>query len=143
MRVKPLRLRGHHLLCVHGFRGMGYSPSFVEKMKEIVRDIREEEKETLIQVVVALDEACFSCPHHGESTCQADTTSNDHVVSMDKKVLTHLGLEENAVYLKSELLRLTAKKVRPDDLDYLCANCSWLSYGVCKEGIAHLRQKNE
>lgn len=141
-KLKPLRLRGHHLLCVHGFRGMGYSPSFVEKMWEIVKDIRNEEKDVPIQVVVALDEACFSCPHHGESTCQADPNSNEHVVSMDRRVLEHLGLEENEIYLKSELLRLTAQKVRPDDLDRLCANCSWLQYGVCKEGIANLRSGN-
>jgi hypothetical protein len=80
---------------------MGYSPSFVEKMWEIVKDIRNEEKDFPIQVVVALDEACFTCPHHGESTCQADPNSNEHVVSMDRRVLAHLGLEENEIYLKS------------------------------------------
>jgi uncharacterized protein len=140
--VKPLRLRGHHLLCVHGFRGMGYSPSFVEKMWEIVKDIRDEEKDFPIQVVVALDDACFTCPHHGESTCQADPNSNEHVMSMDRKVIEHLGIEENEVYLKSQLLRLTARKVRPEDLNHLCDKCSWLPYGVCKEGIANVRAGN-
>lgn len=140
--MKPLRLRGHHLLCVHGFRGMGYSPSFVEKMKEIVKEIRNEEKDFPIQVVVALDEACSACPHHGESTCQASPRSNDHVVAMDRRVIKHLGLEENKIYWKSELLQRTAASVRPDDLDHLCANCSWLPYGVCKEGIANVRTGN-
>ena len=56
-------LRGHHLLCVHGFKGMGYSPSFVEKMKEIVADIRNPEKDFDIKVVAGFDEACLACPH--------------------------------------------------------------------------------
>jgi uncharacterized protein len=64
------------------------------------------------------------------------------VISMDQKVIRHLGIEENEIYLKSELVRLTAQKVRPDDLDYLCANCSWLPYGVCKEGIANVQNGN-
>jgi Uncharacterized conserved protein len=140
--MKPLRLRGHHLLCVHGFRGMGYSPSFVEKMWEVVTKIRDEEQDFPIQVVSALDDACMACPHHGESTCQADPNSNEHVISMDQKVIRHLGIEENGIYLKSELLGLTAQKVVPDDLDYLCANCSWLPHGVCKEGIANVRNGN-
>jgi uncharacterized protein len=137
-----ITLRGHHLLCVHGFRGMGYSPEFVEKMREIVEEIRNEEKDFFIKVVVALDDACFTCPHHGEATCEADPNSEEHVTSMDRKVLEHLGIEQNGVYLKSELLQLTARKVHPDDLDDLCHGCSWLQYGVCKEGIANVRAGN-
>jgi hypothetical protein len=121
---------------------MGYSPSFVEKMWEVVTNIRDEERDFPIQVVVALDDACMACPHHGETTCQADPNSNEHVTSMDQKVIRHLGIEENGIYLKSELVKLTAQKVRPEHLDYLCSNCSWLPYGVCKEGIANVRSGN-
>ncbi|MGX1901846.1 DUF1284 domain-containing protein [Thermolongibacillus altinsuensis] len=132
-------LRGHHLLCVHGFRGMGYSEAFVAKMKEIVADIRDARKDFPIRVIAALDDACFACPHHGKETCEADEESNDHVLSMDRRVLQHLGLKENGIYMKSELIERTAKSVQPQDLDILCQGCSWLSYGVCKEGIAKLK----
>ncbi|MBB6283658.1 MULTISPECIES: DUF1284 domain-containing protein [Geobacillus] len=140
--MKPLRLRGHHLLCVHGFRGMGYSPSFVEKMWEIVKRIRDEEDDFPIEVVAALDEACVACPHHGETTCEAGPNSDDHVRSLDGNVIRHLGLEAGKVYQKSELIRRTAEMVEPDDLDHLCRHCSWLPYGVCKEGIANVRRGN-
>lgn len=60
---------------------------------------------------------------------------------MDFNVIRQLGLIDGAVYNKSYLVQLTAEKVEPDDLDYLCKGCSWLSYGVCKEGIADLREK--
>lgn len=134
-------LRGHHLLCVHGFRGMGYSPAFVEKMTEIVKDVRNDEQDFLIKVVAAFDDACMACPNRGQEQCEAGEGSNEHVLSMDEKVINHLGLQKEKYYSKTELVFLTASKVKPDDLEYLCANCSWLQYGVCKEGIAELREK--
>lgn len=136
-------LRGHHLLCVHGFRGMGYSPEFVKTMESIVNDIRDPEQDFYIKVVAAFDDACMSCPHRGLEICEAGEGSNEHVLSMDGKIIRHLGLEPGNSYLKSSLVKLTAEKVEPDDLDYLCKNCSWLSYGVCKEGIADLRKNKK
>ncbi|WP_197280119.1 DUF1284 domain-containing protein [Bacillus sp. FJAT-27251] len=133
-------LRGHHLLCVHGFRGMGYSPDFIVRMGEIVADIRNPDKEFSIQAVTAFDDACMACPHRGQTKCVADEGSNEHVLSMDGKVISHLGLSEGESYQKSPLLKLTAEKVKPDDLDFLCEGCSWLPYGVCKEGITELRK---
>jgi uncharacterized protein len=133
-------LRGHHLLCVHGFRGMGYSPEFVKKMESIVKVIRDPEQDFHIKVVAAFDDACMSCPHRGLEICEASEGSNEHVLTMDGKIIRHLGLVPGESYLKSQLVKLTAEKVEPDDLDYLCKNCSWLQYGVCKEGIAELRE---
>ncbi|MGD6900305.1 DUF1284 domain-containing protein [Bacillus infantis] len=134
-------LRGHHLLCVHGFRGMGYSPGFVENMAEIVEDIRNDRKQFRIKAVADFDHACQACPHKGKVICEASEGSNAHVLSMDAKVIEHLGIEKNREYDKHLLLSLTAAKVHPDDLDYLCEGCSWLPYGVCKEGIGLLKEK--
>lgn len=136
-----LTLRGHHLLCVHGFRGMGYSPDFVKKMSSIVEKIRDEEQDFPVQVVAALDEACSACPNKGETKCEASENSNERVVAMDRRAIEHLGLKEGHTYQKSFLIKLTAEKVAPDDLDHICGSCSWLSYGVCKEGIAMLKEK--
>lgn len=136
-----LVLRGHHLLCVHGFRGMGYSPEFVEKMSAVVDQIRDERIDFPIKVVAAFDVTCGSCPHKGETQCEAGEGSNEHVLTMDRNVIQHLGLTDGSVYPKSVLVHLTAEKVKPDDLDFLCEGCSWLPYGVCKEGITELRVK--
>lgn len=133
-------LRGHHLLCVHGFRGMGYSPSFIKKMESIVEDVRDPDKDFEIKVVAAFDDACMACPHRGQTECEANEGSNEHVLSLDWRVLNHLGLEEGKSYKKSALLAITAAKVEPDDLEVICEGCSWLPYGVCKEGIAELRK---
>ena len=134
-------LRGHHLLCVHGFQGMGYSEVFVEKMTEIVHDIRDEAIDFPIEVKAELDDACSACPHNGVTRCLAGPDSEEQVTSMDRRVLKKLDLQPGEIYLKSELIRHTADKIEPDDLDELCASCSWLSYGVCKKGIADLAKK--
>nr|WP_100402967.1 DUF1284 domain-containing protein [Bacillus sp. FJAT-42315] len=137
------QMRGHHLLCVHGFRGMGYSKEFIETMTEIVDDIRDEQKDFMIRVVVGFDEACFSCPNKGDTICEASPTSQQHVTTLDKNVIRHLGLGKNGVYRKSDIMRRTAERVDPEDLDFLCEGCSWLSAGVCKEGVRQLKEKSE
>jgi hypothetical protein len=134
-------LRGHHVLCVHGFQGMGYSPDFVKKMTEIVEEIRDDHFTFPIQVVNSFDECCHACPHKGEIGCEASIDSDAHVKEIDRRIMEHLGLVAGNHYDKDQLVRLTAEKVKPDDLDVLCEGCSWLPYGVCKEGIARLNEK--
>lgn len=120
---------------------MGYSPEFVETMKAIVTDIRNDNIDFPIRVVADFDEACGACPHRGIERCEASSDSQEHVLTMDSKTIQHLGIERNQVLMKSELVARTAGKVVPTDLEYLCAGCSWLPYGVCKEGIEQLRKK--
>ncbi|OAT85082.1 [Fe-S]-binding protein [Bacillus sp. MKU004] len=135
------KLRGHHLLCTHGFRGMGYSEGFVKVMSDITDDIRDEDSDFQVQVLQGFDDACQACPHRGRTACEKSEDSNGHVLSMDGKVISHLGLTAGETYMKSDLVHLTVEKVNPDDLDYLCEGCSWLEYGVCKEGIRELKEK--
>jgi uncharacterized protein len=136
-------LRGHHLLCVHGFQGMGYSPRFVERMTEIVKEIRNDEVDFAIQVVEGFDQACAACPNKGDTMCKDQVETDAHVRQLDQNVMRKLGISHGDVWSKDELVIHTAKTVEPDDLDELCANCSWLSYGVCKAGIAKLKKEFE
>lgn len=129
-------LRGHHLLCVHGFKGMGYSPTFVEKMSEIVEEIRAQNLDFSIKTIVGLDETCTFCPNNREGYCESDP----FVTNLDKKVISYLGIKADEEYKKSELVSLVASRVEPEDLDFLCEGCSWLPHGVCKEGIANLKK---
>ncbi|PIU52192.1 DUF1284 domain-containing protein, partial [Candidatus Desantisbacteria bacterium CG07_land_8_20_14_0_80_39_15] len=32
-----MKIRAHHLLCVLGFQGLGYSPEFIKKMTQVKR----------------------------------------------------------------------------------------------------------
>ena len=135
-----ITIRGHHLLCIHGFKGMGYSESFVKEMEKIVTLLREEPNNPMLEVKVVkqLDDVCQGCPNNGKSHCLSD---ENHVTQMDQRVIKQLGIEAGHIYTKHELLLATQQKVEPSDLDYICEGCSWLSYGVCKEGIQLLKQK--
>lgn len=135
-----LKLRGHHLLCVHGFQGEGYSPDFIEKMTEVVAFIRDVEQDGLIQVKGENDHVCKACPHLGEKGCRSAYNAEEKIQKMDRRVFHHLGIQTGEIYGKNELVRLTREKVIPDDLDHLCEGCSWLRFGMCKEGIAQLRK---
>lgn len=134
-------LRGHHLLCVHGFRGMGYSPAFIHKMSEIVERIRDPKQDFPIRVVRGFDDTCQDCPNKGLEICEAGPQSEEHVQLLDNNVIRHLGLMEGEVYMKSELLARTRSSVEPTDLEHLCRGCSWYAYGVCSEGIAKLKEE--
>ncbi|PYZ96829.1 hypothetical protein CR205_14210 [Alteribacter lacisalsi] len=135
------QLRGHHLLCVHGFQGMGYSPGFVRRMEEIVTEIRDPDQDFGIRVLVELDDACDVCPHNGSTFCAASPGSDAHVKGLDTRALKHLKLEAGRLYRKSKLVEWTARTVKPDDLDHICKGCSWLAHGVCKAGIAKLNEE--
>ncbi|WP_139491248.1 DUF1284 domain-containing protein [Brevibacillus dissolubilis] len=120
---------------------MGYSPEFVAKMTDVVSKIRDDGQDFPIQVVQGFDMTCMVCPNKGPEKCEANGDSEAHVQTMDGNVIRHLSLEAGGEYLKSDLIALTQQKVVPDDLDHLCEGCSWLPMGVCKEGIALLKEK--
>ena len=93
-----------------------------------------------IQVVQSFDDACRACPHKGKTQCEKSEDSNSHVLSLDGRVLHHLRMKHGETYMKSDIIMKTATFVQPDDLDHLCEGCSWLEYGVCKEGIQNLKE---
>lgn len=139
--MKITTLRGHHLLCVHGFQGMGYSPSFVANMEAIVGDIRDPACDVWLEVRMEFDDICSACPHKGRTVCEAGEGSDPHVKAMDGRVIRHLGIERGGTYRKEWLMKRIARLVEPDDLDELCAGCSWLGRGVCKDGIRKLKER--
>lgn len=127
-------------MCVHGFQGMGYSPDFIVKMGQIVEEMKDQSIDFPIQVVAGLDDVCNFCPNKGDGNCNSPKTDS-YVLNLDRKVMDHLGIKSGEIYNKKELISLTTSLINPEDLDYLCEGCSWLTYGVCKDGIAKL--KNE
>ncbi|OEF99949.1 hypothetical protein BHF71_07060 [Vulcanibacillus modesticaldus] len=137
-----ITLRGHHLLCIHGFQGMGYNHDFIINMEDIVGKIRDSGNDFDIQVLIGLDNICKACPHQGGSQCIKDDNSDQHVKLLDSRVIQHLQLKENNRYSKFEILKKTKELVKPDDLDFLCEGCSWLPSGICKNGIMNLKNEN-
>lgn len=135
-----IRLRGHTLLCLQGFRGEGYSPAFVDNLASIHRSLQENPEQT-VELLDGPDAVCGACPHRVPSGCSIDGDASEESMSkQDQEVLARLGLMVGDRVSWAEVLDQIARSVTGEQLPAICGECRWLSLGYCAEGITHLRQ---
>ncbi|MBD2868191.1 DUF1284 domain-containing protein [Paenibacillus arenilitoris] len=123
-----IRLRGHHLLCLLGFRGMGYSEEFCVNMTAIYERLRTE-PDTEVEIITGPDDICRAYPPDKPPHCEGT------VYGLDERILAKLGLAPQHRGSWRELCARIAEKVVPGDIARLCATCPWEKYGVCREGV--------
>jgi hypothetical protein len=134
----PLELRAHHLLCLLGFRGLGYDEKFVANMAAVSEGLAGAPPR-LVRTIAGPDVICAACPHCTADGCaKRGPESEAHVQELDRRVLNLLGLAAGALLSWEEVrLRLSAG-LGPADLPAVCGQCEWLSLGYCAEGLAQL-----
>ena len=123
------RLRGHHIFCLLGYRGMGYSKEYSENMTRLYQTLRVN-PETFVQLVNGPDQLCEKYPNNGEYHCQ-DT----NIYERDAVILEKIGLKIGQVLRWKDIELHIQKSVIPSDIQTICETCSWRSYGYCEEGI--------
>lgn len=128
------RLRGHHLLCLLGYRGMGYSQEYVQEMTKLHAALREN-PENLISIVLGPDDLCAHFPEDKPYHCE-----DENVYIRDQSILTHLGIKVGEQYRWEDLLAAIQHRVVPDDIPRFCETCPWRPYGVCEEGVERIRR---
>lgn len=126
------KLRGHHLFCLLGYRGMGYSEEYVENMTSLHQTLRNNSK-TSIQIVNGPDQLCEKYPNSGEYHCQ-----NNYIYERDAVILEKMELRIGQILNWEEIESRIRKHVIPSDINVICETCSWRSYGVCEEGIQEI-----
>lgn len=126
------KLRGHHLFCLLGYRGMGYSEEYVENMTGLHQTLRDNPR-TLILLVKGPDQLCEKFPQTGKYHCQDDT-----IYERDASILTKMGLEIGQILSWEDILSHIQKYVVPTDIQIVCDTCSWRTYGVCEEGVQEI-----
>ena len=134
----PLKIRSHHLLCILGFRGLGYSREFVSNMRKVVGKLRSDPSFPII-LVVGCDAICVSCPHNKEGKCLRKANSEVDVPIQDSELLRRLGLEAGSQMPAAEAWEEVKEKLAPEDLTEICGDCEWLGLGYCAEGLERLR----
>ena len=142
MRCGPgpmLTIRAHHLLCMLGFRGLGYSPEFVENMRRVVAAYFSQPGQS-VEVVAACDDICRACPHMRGGRCMSREGAEASVRAKDEAVLARLGVAAGAQVASQELAQRVAERFDPAALSDLCANCRWLPAGYCAEGLEERRK---
>ncbi|MEK3883209.1 DUF1284 domain-containing protein [Paenibacillus sp. PL2-23] len=132
MTVETIKLRGHHLLCLLGYRGKGYSEGFCANMTGIYETLRLR-PETRIEVMEGPDSICEAFPSDQPSHCH-----NDSVYEKDAEVVARLGLEVGAADSWLGICERVSSHVKPEDIGKICWNCRWEPYGMCREGVAHI-----
>ena len=120
----PIKIRAHHLLCIQGFQGHGYSHDFERNMSWIIQKI-DFDPEQEIEVIAKCDEICSHCPHQVEGSCEISPGSDKSIRKMDTTILKKLDLDENTVIKASNILELVNIKSENLDILDICGSCFW------------------
>jgi uncharacterized protein len=126
------KLRGHHLFCLLGYRGMGYSQEYVENMTKLHQTLRNN-PETWIEIVKGPDQLCDKYPNTGEYHCQ-----NQNIYERDAVILEKMHLKIGQTHKWKDIEARIQEHVSPTDIPIICETCSWRSYGVCEEGVQEI-----
>lgn len=129
-----IRLRAHHLLCIHGFRGQGYSPMFVANMARLVERLGAC-VETPVRIVSGADDVCCACPHMSDGICNHPDQSVDQI---DQRVRAALGFDEDHTGSWSSILDTIRDRIDPFRLEDVCSGCRWLDLDYCTTGLTEL-----
>lgn len=136
---RPIRVRGHTLLCLQGFRGEGYSPGFVQNMASIHAELLKN-PEAWIEVVEEPDAICAACPHRMPAGCGLHgDASEEGMQAQDGHVLRLLSLRPGDRLQWREVLERIRRSVTGASLPSICGQCRWLPLGYCRDGIDRLR----
>lgn len=122
-----LRLRGHHLLCIPRFRGLGYDGDFTANLARVAEHLRMLPSQ-VVCVTEEADDICSFCPHLDGSACMLCGDDGD-VAERDRRVLSLLQLAPGTCLPYSELQAQLAKRSSDICLSDICAGCRWL--GAC------------
>ena len=116
-----LTLRGHHLLCLKGFQGYGYSEDFTKNMTKI--NYLRKQNSTTISITNSPDDICKSCPNLKKGICE-NIEQNERIIEMDNQVLNKIdsAVEYNATELfeKTDLIFNSKESVSK-----ICSKCIW------------------
>ncbi len=114
------RLRPHHGLCLHYFRGEGYSEEFIKNMQSIVDELHTN---PTILLVPGADSVCRTCPNRiGDIDCACD----EKVLRYDQKVLELCGLTISSTLTWDELEKKVHQHILSQNLrESICGDCSW------------------
>ena len=123
-------LRGHHILCIQHYKGLGYSPEFVDNMSALVARLKSEPDIT-VQLVTKPDDICRACPNLNEGSCyDSSKDAEQDRMEQDQLVLDALGLQPGDRSSWAEImakLRLGRGFLSAD----ACGLCCWLRDGYC------------
>lgn len=138
----PVRLRGHHFLCILTYRGYGYTPHFVANMTRLVDAI---DRGRPVQLVEGPDDICDGLTDECRKTCYHDcakpsTYEIDLFASDAVKQLIPLHSGDPFV-LDREHVALLRQEFAGGAIRRACEQCSWKEFctEIASEGFAGVK----
>ncbi|MCL0060098.1 DUF1284 domain-containing protein [Dehalococcoidia bacterium] len=131
-----IEVRGHHLLCLLGFQGLGYSEEFTQNMNNILATAFS--ANTLLKIVDRCDAICAPCPHRKGSECGKKKDSAEKTRKQDQRIAMRLGIKIGDRMPSREIWARVKEKLAPRDLPQLCGECEWLDYCLKRQGFKDL-----
>lgn len=120
----PLTIRAHHLLCIQGFQGHGYSIEFEKHMWELIDKLNY--NSPYLRVVSECDDICGKCPHNKKGICKDNQMVNNKIIEMDKAVINTTKLYDGLVGKSNVIFELVNSAFKNIDLlQKICGQCSW------------------
>ncbi len=131
-----LRLRGHHLICLHFFTGEGYDDIFIENLRNVLERAETED----VEICGEADEICVKCPYLKDNKCSFDEHADEQIKEMDKTALNLLEIDKDAK-MKWQNIKKDVPGVFPQWLKEYCGECDWKK--VCEKNQNYQRLKNK
>ena len=140
--MMPVRLRGHHFLCILTYRGYGYTPAFVANMTSIVADIGRGRP---VQLVEGPDAICGALTPEDRHVCnhdcnRAETLQLDRLAVQDVRAL--LAVDFGApVEIDQDTVARLRNAFASRAIRSACSRCPWSDFcdQIAAEGFAETK----
>jgi hypothetical protein len=126
---KPtIKLRGHHLVCLHFFKGEGYNSKFLENLEDLLGEV---EKGDEVEICSGPDDICKKCPYLIRDRCLYDEDAEEEIREMDRKALRLLRLRVNGKVTWKSLRDKIPQIIHEWSKNY-CEECDWKKVCITK-----------
>ncbi len=116
-----IRLRGHHLVCLHFFSGEGFAPEFIGNLREIIQRAEAGEE---VSACTGPDDICNRCAFLKADRCRYTTDADDEISEMDLAAYELLnakaGQKTTWTDLKAKIPGMFAQWSK-----HCCSVCDW------------------
>jgi hypothetical protein len=118
--ITSVRVRGHHLVCLHFYRGEGYDDRFVENLAMVLQRLGDGPA----VVVAGADDVCAACAGLRAGLCTFRPDMEAEIRRLDSLAVRLLGVETG-----QEVCFAALRESLPDVLGewraQACAECDW------------------
>jgi len=119
-----IRLRAHHLICLHFYRGEGYDKRFVENLTRVLK----EAEEFGVTLVDGGDDVCAACPSFSYNICTNQPGGEEKIQMLDRLAIKLLKPNDAVLHWREIKTQIPA--IIGEWKNKACQNCEWKT--VCE-----------